>query len=105
MKLTKALLRTLIKEELLREFELEGDFAPGTQVWWYPTERVVKTRASSGKKYIDYDRVERTGVVEDLFTARGTAGAALVRDEDGNSHEIPVAELNLSPLESAMVTA
>jgi hypothetical protein len=105
MKLTKALLRTLIKEALLLEFELEGDFAPGTQVWWYPTERVVKTRASSGKKYIDYDRVERTGVVEELLTARGTLGAAIVRDEEGNSQEIPVAELNLSPLESAMVTA
>jgi hypothetical protein len=105
MKLTKNLLRKLIKEELLREFELEGDYAPGTQVWWYPTERVVKTRPSSGKQYIDYERIERTGVVKELLTARGTGGAAIVMDEEGTSQEIPVAELNLSPLESAMVTA
>jgi len=105
MKITKTQLRKMIKEELLKEFELEGDFQEEMQVWWYPTERVVKTRPSSGKEYIDYERVEKTGKIVTTHTSRGTAGIAIVRDEEGNTQEIPLADLNLAPLESAMVTA
>ena len=103
MKLTKTLLRKLIKEEI----ELEGDFTVGSKVWWYPTERVVKTRPSSGKKYVDYERVEKTGEILELYRSGGIVGGAarVMPDGDGGSIEIEISELRLSPDSDALVTA
>jgi len=55
MKITKNLLRTLIKEEIQEAFRMEKDFQPGVEVTWNSLATVDKTTAS-GKTKIDYVR-------------------------------------------------
>ena len=46
MKITKSLLRTIIKEEIEEAFRLESDFSVGDVVKWSTLEKVMKTTAS-----------------------------------------------------------
>ena len=56
MKLTKDVIKALIKEELQESFRMEADFEPGTMVNWNVLAKVVKT-TSSGKQKVDYERM------------------------------------------------
>ena len=62
MKITKALLRTIIKEELLKEIEMEQDFKKGMRVTFNKLEKVIKTTAS-GRQKVDYVRMPMEGVI------------------------------------------
>ena len=97
MKITKALLRTLIKETINEQgFRMETDFQPGATVNWNVLAKVTRTTAS-GREKVDYERMTMTGVVEELLTSGGAVGGvAIVRDPDGNSHEIEISELTLA---------
>ena len=50
MKITKELLREMIKEELLKEYGMEQDFKPGMMVTWSELKKIVKTTASGKEK-------------------------------------------------------
>ncbi len=96
MKITKDLLRTLIKEELQESFGMERDFQPGRLVTWNVLAKVMKTTAS-GREKVDYERMTMTGEVVELITSGGAAmGLAIVRDPDGNTHEVELSELTLA---------
>jgi len=93
MKITKDLLRTLIKEQIQEAFRMEKDFQPGVEVTWNSLEKVEKTTAS-GKTKIDYERKQLSGTVEELLRSGGEkGGVVIVRDKEGNSHEVEVSEL------------
>ena len=62
MKITKNMLREIIKEEILKEIELEQDFKKGMRVTFNKLEKVVKTTAS-GKQKVDYVRMPMQGVI------------------------------------------
>jgi hypothetical protein len=94
MKITKNLLRTLIKEEIQEAFRMEKDFQPGVEVTWNSLDKVEKTTAS-GKTKIDYERKQLKGTVKELISSGGKeSGVAIVMDPDGNSHEVEVSELS-----------
>ena len=96
MKITKDLLRTIIKEELQESFRLEKDFQPGQMVNWNVLAKVIKTTAS-GRQKVDYERMTMTGAVKELLTSGSdVGGVAIVMDPDGNSHEIEISELTLA---------
>tara|TARA_Y100000592_G_C5480497_1_gene325173 strand:- start:6682 stop:7662 length:981 start_codon:yes stop_codon:yes gene_type:complete len=97
VKITKSLLRTIIKEEIEEAFRLESDFKVGDVVKWSTLEKISK-KTASGKTKIDYDRVLRTGEIEELYRSpRGTTpGSAKVMDNQGNSHEVEISELTLA---------
>ena len=60
MKITKNLLRTLIKEEIQEAFGMEQDFKPGMKVSWNTLQKVMKTTAS-GREKVDYVRMPMEG--------------------------------------------
>jgi len=94
MKITKDLLRTIIKEELNEAFRMEADFAPGTMVNWNVLAKVVKT-TSSGRQKVDYDRMTMTGAVQEIVTSGSdVGGVVIVLDPDGNTHEVEISELS-----------
>ena len=94
MKITKDLIRSIIKEELNEAFRMEDDFAPGTMVNWNVLAKVVKT-TSSGRQKVDYERMTMTGAVKELIRSGGAVGGvAIVVDPDGNSHEVEISELS-----------
>tara|TARA_R110000851_G_C12779332_1_gene535130 strand:+ start:49 stop:342 length:294 start_codon:yes stop_codon:yes gene_type:complete len=94
MKITKDLLRTLISEQIQEAFRMEKDFQPGVEVTWNSLEKVEKTTAS-GRTKVDYERKAMSGTVEELMRSGGKEGGlAVVRDKDGNSHEVEVSELS-----------
>lgn len=94
MKITKDILRTMIKEQLTEAFRMEVDFQPGTMVNWNVLAKVVKT-TSSGRQKVDYDRMTMTGAVKELIRSGGdVGGVAIVIDPDGASHEVEVSELS-----------
>ena len=96
MKITKTLLKKLIKEEIKESFRMETDFQPGQTVTWNILARVIKTTAS-GRQKVDYERMTMTGEVAELITSGGAVGGvAIVMDPDGNSHEIEISELTLA---------
>ncbi len=96
MKITKDLIRSIIKEELQESFRLEKDFQPGSQVNWNVLAKVMKTTAS-GRQKVDYERMMMSGEVVELLTSPGAAmGVAIIRDPDGNSHEVELSELTLA---------
>ena len=96
MKITKDLLRTLIKEVINEQgFRLEKDFQPGQMVNWNILARVIKTTAS-GRQKVDYERMTMTGEVAELLTSGGAVGGVvIVMDPEGNSHEVEISELTL----------
>jgi hypothetical protein len=94
MKITKNLLRTLIKEEIQEAFRMEKDFQPGVEVTWNSLDKVEKTTAS-GKTKIDYERRQLKGTVKELISSGGKEGGlAIVVDSDGKDHEVEVSELS-----------
>jgi len=123
MKITKTLLRKLIKEELLKEFYSEKDFDPKQsrnrnwdgRVTWnqgfieepIPGKFVMHT--VDGKRVPKLDasgdpipktktlRDIRTGTVQNIIPGYGTViGIAQIIDDDGASHEVEIAELTKS---------
>lgn len=98
MKITKNMLREIIKEELLKEIELEQDFKEGMRVTFNKLEKIVKTTAS-GKQKVDYVRMPMQGVITkdpdiDRFSAEpGFATVAV----DGEPEEITIRIAELRP--------
>ena len=98
MKITKNMLREIIKEELLKEIELEQDFKKGMRVTFNKLEKIVKTTAS-GKQKVDYVRMPMQGVITkdpdiDRFSAEpGFATVAV----DGEPEEITIRIAELRP--------
>jgi len=96
MKITKTLLRTLIKEELEEAFRMETDFQPEQVVNWNVLAKVIKTTAS-GRQKVDYERMTMTGEIVKCHRSNcAVGGVAIVMDPDGNSHEIEISELTLA---------
>jgi len=96
MKITKTLLRTLIKEEIQEAFRMEKDFRKGMPVSWNTLEKVVRTTAS-GREKVDYERVTNTGIIVGLNVAppgHNEPGTAMVKVE---GERIPV-EVDLTEL-------
>ena len=98
MKITKNMLREIIKEEILKEIELDQDFKKGMRVTFNKLEKVVKTTAS-GKQKVDYVRMPMEGVITkepdiDRFSAEpGFATVAV----DGEPEEITIRIAELRP--------
>ena len=98
MKITKNMLREIIKEEILKEIELEQDFEKGMRVTFNQLKKVVKTTAS-GKQKVDYVRMPMQGVITkdpdiDRFSAEpGFATVAV----DGEPEEITIRIAELRP--------
>ena len=82
MKLTKSLLRTIIKEEILKEYGMEQDFQPGMRVNWNSLEKVVK-KTASGREKVDYVRMPMEGEIVSVEMDRYSAepGFAMVAIE------------------------
>ena len=98
MKITKNMLREIIKEEILKEIELEQDFEKGMRVTFNQLKKIVKTTAS-GKQKVDYVRMPMQGVITkdpdiDRFSAEpGFATVAV----DGEPEEITIRIAELRP--------
>ena len=98
MKITKNMLREIIKEEILKEIELEQDFKKGMRVTFNKLEKVVRT-TDSGKQKVDYVRMPMQGVITkepdiDRFSAEpGFATVAV----DGEPEEITIRIAELRP--------
>ncbi len=97
MKITKNLLRNLIKEELLKEYGMEQDFKPGMRVSWNELEKVIKTTAS-GREKVDYARTPMQGEIVSVEMDRYSAepGFAMVAIE-GERKPVMVALTDLDP--------
>ena len=82
MKLTKTLLRTIIKEELQEAFGMEQDFKPGMKVNWNSLEKVIK-KTASGREKVDYVRMPMEGKIVSVEMDRYSAepGFAMVAIE------------------------
>ena len=101
MKITKELIKQVVTETLKRTgriseaFAMEKDFKKGMPVSWNTLEKVVK-KTASGREKVDYERVANKGYIMDLVRAplgHNEPGLAIVKDLDGNSHEIAITEL------------
>ena len=97
MKITKELLREMIKEELLKEYGMEQDFKPGMMVTWSELKKIVKTTAS-GKEKVDYVRMPMAGKIAKVEMDRYSAepGFAMVAVE-GEPKPVMVALTELDP--------
>ena len=95
MKITKTLLRKIIKEEILKEYGMEQDFKPGMKVNWNSLEKVIKTTAS-GKEKVDYVRMPMEGEIVKVEMDRYSAepGFAMVA-VDGKREPVMVALTDL----------
>ena len=82
MKITKTLLRKIIKEEILKEYGMEQDFKPGMRVGWNTLAKVVK-KTASGKEKVDYVRMPMEGEIVSVEMDRYSAepGYAMVAVE------------------------
>jgi hypothetical protein len=98
MKITKDLLRKLIKEEILKEYGMEQDFQPGMRVGWNSLEKVIKTTAS-GREKVDYVRMPNEGEIVSIEMDRYSAepGFAMVAIE-GQREPVMVKLTELEPL-------
>ena len=74
MKITKSLLRTIIKEELLKE--------SGMKVGWNSLEKIIK-KTASGREKVDYVRMPMEGEIVSIEMDRYSAepGFAMVAVE------------------------
>jgi len=97
MKITKTLLRKIIKEEILKEYGMEQDFKPGMMVAWNSLEKVVK-KTASGKEKVDYVRMPMEGEIVKVEMDRYSAepGFAMVAVE-GEREPVMVALTDLDP--------
>jgi hypothetical protein len=95
MKITKDLLRKIIKEELLKEYGMEQDFKPGMRVSWNNLEKVIK-KTASGREKVDYARMPMEGEIVSVEMDRYSAepGFAMVAVE-GKREPIMVALTDL----------
>ena len=98
MKITKTLLRTLIKEEIQEAFGMEQDFKPGMKVSWNTLQKVVKTTAS-GREKVDYVRMPMEGEIVNVEMDRYSAepGFAMVAVA-GQREPVMVDLTELSPV-------
>jgi hypothetical protein len=99
MKITKSVLRSIIKEEIQEAFRMEKDFKEGMPVTWNTLEKVVK-KTASGREKVDFERVANSGVIVSLNTAppgHNEPGTAMVK-VDGE--RLPV-EVEITELTSA----
>jgi|TARA_R110002126_G_scaffold34731_3_gene107308 hypothetical protein len=96
MKITNSQLRQIIKEEIQEmTMPFESRFKVGARVSWNTLKKVIKT-SSTGRQKIDYDRVLNTGVIDKRLESPGsTLPNVMVKDEEGTSHEVEVADLTL----------
>ena len=97
MKITKAELLDMIKEEILKEYGMEQDFKPGMMVAWNSLEKVVK-KTASGKEKVDYVRMPMEGKIISVEMDRYSAepGFAMVAVE-GSREPVMVALTDLDP--------
>jgi len=98
MKITKDLLRTLIKEQIEEAFGMEQDFKPGMPVQWSELKKVFK-KTASGREKVDYERVPMTGVIMKVEMDRfSTEPGFAVVDVDGQDTpaEVDLTELTLA---------
>ena len=97
MKITKTLLRTLIKEEILKEYGMEQDFKPGMKVSWNSLEKITK-KTASGREKVDYVRMPMKGEIVKVEMDRYSAepGFAMVA-VDGERQPVMVALTDLDP--------
>jgi hypothetical protein len=98
MKITKDLLRTLIKEQIEEAFGMEQDFKPGMPVQWSELKKVFK-KTASGREKVDYERVPMTGVILKVEMDRfSTEPGFAVVDVDGQDTpaEVDLTELTLA---------
>ena len=97
MKITKTLLRKIIKEELQEAFGMEQDFKPGMKVNWNSLEKVIK-KTASGKEKVDYVRMPMEGKIISVEMDRYSAepGFAMVAVE-GEREPVMVALTDLDP--------
>ena len=95
MKLTKTLLRKIIKEEILKEYGMEQDFQPGMRVNWNSLEKVIK-KTASGREKVDYVRMPIEGEIVSVEMDRYSAepGFAMVAVE-GEHEPVMVALTDL----------
>ena len=99
MKITKSVLRSIIKEDIQEAFRMEKDFKKGMPVTWNTLEKVTKTTAS-GREKVDYERVTNSGIIVGLNVAppgHNEPGTAMVKVE---GERLPV-EVELTELNSA----
>jgi hypothetical protein len=99
MKITKSVLRSIIKEEIQEAFRMEKDFKKGMPVTWNTLEKVTK-KTASGREKVDYERVTNSGVIVGLNVAppgHNEPGTAMVKVE---GERLPV-EVELTELTSA----
>jgi len=82
MKITKAELLDMIKEEILKEYGMEQDFKKGMRVTWNTLKKITKTTAS-GREKVDYVRMPMEGVIVSVEMDRYSAepGFAMVAVE------------------------
>ena len=82
MKITKNLLRKIIKEELQEAFGMEQDFKPGMKVNWNSLEKIIK-KTASGREKVDYVRMPMEGEIVKVEMDRYSAepGFAMVAVE------------------------
>ena len=97
MKITKDLLRTLIKEEILKEYGMEQDFKPGMKVSWNSLEKITK-KTASGREKVDYVRMPMEGEIVKVEMDRYSAepGFAMVAVK-GQRQPMMVALTDLDP--------
>ena len=98
MKITKTLLRKIIKEQIEEAFGMEQDFKPGMPVQWSELKKVFK-KTASGREKVDYERVPMTGVIMKVEMDRfSTEPGFAVVDVDGQDTpaEVDLTELTLA---------
>ena len=98
MKITKNLLRKIIKEEILKEYGMEQDFKPGMKVNWNTLEKVIK-KTASGREKVDYVRMPMEGEIVNVEMDRYSAepGFAMVAVA-GQREPVMVDLTELSPV-------
>ena len=97
MKITKTLLRKIIKEEILKEYGMEQDFKPGVRVSWNTLEKVIK-KTASGREKVDYVRMPMEGEIVNVEMDRYSSepGFAMVAIK-GKREPVMVALTDLDP--------
>ena len=97
MKITKAELLDMIKEEILKEYGMEQDFKPGMRVNWNSLEKIIK-KTASGRDKVDYVRMPMEGEIVSVEMDRYSAepGYAMVA-VDGEREPVMVPLTDLDP--------
>ena len=96
MKITKSQLRKIIKEELQEmAIHFESDFRVDARVSWSTLVKVVRTTAT-GRQKVDYERIVHTGtIIKRLDSPGSTLPNVIVKDDEGTSFEVEVADLTM----------